>query len=49
MGMFPNDVATFSSAWIFRLSLNIITPIVLMGIGLVLPYIAKKTNKEKNI
>ncbi|MFQ9311343.1 MAG: APC family permease [Paraclostridium sordellii] len=44
MGMFPTDVPTFSSEWIFRVSLNVITPLVLMGIGLILPVIAKKTN-----
>ena len=44
MGMFPTDVPAFSSEWIFRVSLNVITPLVLMGIGLILPVIAKKTN-----
>ena len=48
MGMFPTDVPAFSKEWIFRVSLNVITPIVLMGIGLILPVIAKKTNGSEN-
>ena len=48
MGMFPTDVPTFSKDWIFRVTLNVMTPIVLMGLGLILPMIAKKTNKEEN-
>lgn len=46
MGMFPTDVKTLSGEWIFRFSLNVITPLVLIGIGLILPAIAKKTNKD---
>ncbi len=49
MGMFPTDVPAFSSEWIFRVGLNVTTPIVLMGIGLILPFIAKKTNKNQSI
>ena len=45
--MFSTDVPAFSKEWIFRVSLNIITPIVLMGIGLILPAIAKKTNENE--
>jgi amino acid transporter len=48
MGMFPTDVPVFSKDWIFRVTLNVMTPIVLMGLGLILPMIAKKTNKEEN-
>ena len=48
MGMFPTDVPAFSKEWIFRVILNVMTPIVLMGLGLILPMIAKKTNKEEN-
>ena len=29
----------------FKLTLNILTPFILVGIGLILPSIAKKTNK----
>ncbi|HSQ89284.1 amino acid permease [Romboutsia sp.] len=48
MGMFPTDVPAFSKEWTFRVTLNVMTPIVLMGIGLILPIIAKKSNKEEN-
>ena len=48
MGMFPTDVPTFSKDWIFRVTLNVMTPIVLMGLGLILPMVAKKTNKTEN-
>lgn len=48
MGMFPSNVEAFSSEWIFTVGLNVMTPIVLMGIGLILPVIAKKTNKKDN-
>ena len=48
MGMFPTNVDAFSGEWIFRVALNVMTPIILMGLGLILPMIAKKTNnKEK--
>lgn len=44
MGMFPKGVEAFSSEWIFQISLNILTPIVLIMLGFILPKIAKKTN-----
>ena len=47
MGMFPANLEAFSSEWIFTVSLNIMTPIVLMGIGLILPILAKKNNKKE--
>ncbi len=49
MGMFPTDVPAFSSEWIFRVGLNVMTPIVLMGIGLILPFIAKRTNNANKV
>lgn len=48
MGMFPKGVKTYSSEWYFQITLNILTPIVLLGLGLILPMIAKKTNKEES-
>lgn len=51
MGMFPSSVEAFTGAWWFQVSLNIITPFVLIGLGFILPMIAKKTNgsiNEKN-
>ncbi|WP_102399773.1 amino acid permease [Haloimpatiens massiliensis] len=44
MGMFPKDVPAFSSQWNFQIALNLLTPFVLIGLGLILPKIAKKTN-----
>ncbi|STO30804.1 Inner membrane transporter ycaM [Fusobacterium necrogenes] len=44
MGIFPKNVETLSSEWIFQISLNILTPIVLIGLGFILPRIAKKQN-----
>lgn len=49
MGMFPTDVAAFSPEWIFRVSLNVLTPLVLMGIGLILPVISKITNSNEEL
>lgn len=44
MGMFPKGLEKFSSEWNFQFALNILTPFVLLGLGLILPIIAKKTN-----
>ena len=49
MGMFPTNVDAFSGEWIFRVALNVMTPIILMGVGLILPMIAKKTNNKEKI
>lgn len=45
MGVFPKNVEKFSSEWIFQITLNILTPVVLVGLGFILPKIAKKQNK----
>lgn len=45
MGIFPKNVETFSSEWIFQISLNILTPIVLIGLGFILPKIARQQNR----
>ena len=45
MGIFPKNVETFSSEWIFQITLNILTPIVLIGLGFILPKIARKQNR----
>ncbi|MGL5086530.1 MAG: amino acid permease [Clostridium sp.] len=42
MGMFPKGVELYTSGWWFQIILNIITPFVLLGLGLILPRIAKK-------
>lgn len=48
MGMFPKGVAMYSSQWYFQLMLNLLTPFMLLGLGLILPTIAKWTNKKNN-
>lgn len=45
MGIFPKNLETFSSEWIFQISLNILTPIILIGLGFIFPKIARKQNK----
>ena len=44
MGMFPNNIEAFSGQWWFQVSLNVVTPFILIGLGFILPIIAKKTN-----
>lgn len=44
MGMFPNNIEAFSGQWWFQVSLNVVTPFILIGLGFMLPIIAKKTN-----
>lgn len=46
MGMFPKGVAAYTSQWYFQLSLNVLTPFILLGLGLILPAIAKMNNKK---
>ena len=46
MGMFPSGIETYSREWWFQVSLNIITPFILLGLGLILPKIARR-NKNK--
>lgn len=46
MGIFPKNVEVFSSEWIFQITLNILTPIVLIGLGFILPKIARKQNNN---
>ncbi|MGL4771985.1 MAG: amino acid permease [Clostridium sp.] len=41
MGMFPNGVESFSPEWWFQITLNVVTPFVLIGLGFILPKIAK--------
>ncbi|MDB1955913.1 amino acid permease [Clostridium tertium] len=42
MGMFPKGVEIYSGEWWFQISLTIITIVVLLGLGAILPKIAKK-------
>lgn len=48
MGIFPKGIEAFTSQWYFQISLNVLTPFVLIGLGLILPAIAKKTNHTPN-
>ncbi len=48
MGMFPKGVQLYTSQWYFQLSLNLFTPFALLGLGLILPSIAKWTNKKSS-
>lgn len=48
LGMIPKEGEPFTSQWNFKLMLNILTPVVLLGLGLILPSIAKK-EQAKNI
>ncbi|MGL4394583.1 MAG: amino acid permease [Brevinema sp.] len=41
MGIFPKNIEMFSSEWFFQITLNILTPIVLVGLGFIFPKIAK--------
>ncbi len=44
LGMVP-DVAPGTSGYTMQLSLNILTPVVLIGLGFIMPMIARRTNK----
>ncbi|MCC5466060.1 APC family permease [Pelosinus baikalensis] len=46
MGMFPKGVQLYTSQWYFQLFLNLLTPFVLLGLGLILPSIAKWSNRK---
>ncbi|WP_028593940.1 amino acid permease [Paenibacillus assamensis] len=41
MGMFPK-VPMFTSEWYFQFGLNVITPFALLGLGLILPMLARR-------
>lgn len=45
MGMFPKGVETFSPEWTFQLLMNIATPIILLGLGAILPKLARRNNR----
>ncbi|MCI5775816.1 MAG: amino acid permease [Aerococcus sp.] len=46
MGILPKiNMQADPKAWFFQLALNIVTPLVLLGLGLILPAIAKRTNR----
>lgn len=45
LGMAPQGVDTFTGGWWFQLILNVATPFILIGLGFILPKIAKKEKK----
>lgn len=47
LGMFPGDIPAFTPDWNFRVGLNFITIVILIGLGCILPAVAKKTNKAE--
>lgn len=44
LGMFPGKLTPFTPDWWFRVTLNFVTPVVLLGLGLILPLLARRTN-----
>ncbi|WP_297517773.1 amino acid permease [uncultured Clostridium sp.] len=46
MGMFPKEGIMFSAQWWSLTATNFATPFVLIGLGLILPKLAKKMNKK---
>jgi len=48
MGIFPKGMEAFTSEWFFQLSLNIATPLVLVGLGFILPRIARRENLKES-
>ncbi|MDR5586979.1 MULTISPECIES: amino acid permease [Clostridium] len=46
MGMFPHGVEAYSPEWIFTLVLNIVTPFILLGLGLILPSMARSRKNK---
>lgn len=49
MGMAPGKgVQAYSGEWYFQLTLNIFTPFILLGLGLILPLIARKQNNKND-
>ena len=49
LGMVPKvDFAADPSAWWFQLTSNILTPVVLILLGMLLPFIARREQKKSN-
>ena len=49
LGMVPKlDYAANPSAWWFQLASNILTPIVLILLGMLLPFIARREQRKTN-
>ncbi len=46
MGVFPKGIAIYTPQWFFQLALNIITPLALVGLGFILPKIARRDRQK---
>lgn len=42
MGMFPRGIEAYTSEWYFQITMNIVTPLGLLGLGLILPKLAAR-------
>lgn len=42
MGMFPRGIEAYTSEWYFQITMNIVTPLALLGLGLILPKLAAR-------
>ena len=49
MGMFPKEGEMFTKHWWILTITNFATPFILIGLGLILPKIAKRTNAKYNV
>ena len=45
LGMFPTGIKAFSGNWWFQVILNVLTPFILLGLGVILPIIAKRSKR----
>ena len=46
LGIAPQDVTTFSGTWWYELVINIIAIVVLVGLGIILPYITRRERRS---
>lgn len=44
LGMVPGKLQPWTHDWWFRLILNVLTPVILLGLGLIMPIIARRQN-----
>lgn len=44
LGMIPGKLKAYTPDWWFRVALNVATPVVLLGLGLIMPIIARRQN-----
>ena len=48
MGMFPASVEAYTGEWWFQVVLNVATPFILIGLGFILPKVARRNNNQKS-